>query len=429
MNFNINLTNLLIFSMFNALNVFTCHYFFKIFLNNYKCKSLNLICYYSIFFICSTIIFFSLNLNILSLIFNLIMLLILSLNYDRNLKYKILSAFTIGITSYILEITILTLYSNITKEVLYLDDISVFLFAISRFILFNFVNSLYHYINKTDNILKTLNLLELVLMPIVSVSLFIVSGFYLEFYQATIFAIITITLITTLLFNLYNKLLEKSYQEIEKIIITNENKYYINLYETITLERKEIFKVKHNFTNHLISIKSSLKENDTTTALNEIDSILNYKSEVMLVSNIMIIDAIVNYKTSYAKKFDINFNIKIDIVNKLALDNTIIANILGNALDNAIEACKFNKNPNNKTIELIIIQDKDNLYIQIANTYEHKLKVVDGIPTTTKNEPNSYSIGIKTMLTLADENNGVINIDFDNNIFKVEVVFFECFEI
>lgn len=72
-----------------------------------------------------------------------------------------------------------------------------------------------------------------------------------------------------------------------------------------------------------------------------IKELTNLKSlEGLKIANIenSIVDAFINYKYEMAKKNGIEFRVKLDIPTRLPFENGDLGIILGNALDNALEA-------------------------------------------------------------------------------------------
>ncbi len=189
---------------------------------------------------------------------------------------------------------------------------------------------------------------------------------------------------------MYEKVTTLANEKIQNELLNNQVEYYLSLYESLNLEREETLKIKHNIKNIAISIKTFLKADEKEKAIGELDNIL--ESEVginKVISEIPIIDAIINYKTLFAKKYDIIINSKIMLDKNTYVNTSDIANILGNALDNASEACRKNLDKNNKIINLQIHQKQDNVYIGISNPYEESINFKNGFPLSSKRK-NEY---------------------------------------
>ncbi len=208
------------------------------------------------------------------------------------------------------------------------------------------------------------------------------------------------------------------------ITLDNQIKYYISLYNNISKERDDILTIKHNIKNNLINIKSLVEKGNNIKVLQEIDDILGSTyQEPMYISEIPVIDAIVNYKYQQAKEHGIDIKFTISLSYDVNISDSDLANILGNALDNAIEACLKNKCRSNKVIKLQIEQRNDSVYIWVSNPYEKEVKLKNNIPLSSKRE-NAYGIGIRTIEKIVKDKNNIMNISLDNQIFELEIILF-----
>ena len=85
-----------------------------------------------------------------------------------------------------------------------------------------------------------------------------------------------------------------------------------------------------------------------------------------------------------------------------------MASILGNLIDNAIEACRKEDSP---VIEISISTVKDFLIIKITNTCTAK-----DLPTkTTKRDSSMHGIGLKSVRNITDEYGGEFTLKLENS--------------
>ena len=81
------------------------------------------------------------------------------------------------------------------------------------------------------------------------------------------------------------------------------------------------------------------------------------------------IDAIVNYKSSIASKKNISVFANMIIPENLQVDSVSICQILGNALDNAIEATEMLDDSRDRIIQVYIGYDQEVLFFKISNPF------------------------------------------------------------
>lgn len=98
-----------------------------------------------------------------------------------------------------------------------------------------------------------------------------------------------------------------------------------------------------------------------------------------------------------------------------------IYSLLGNALDNAIEAaCKVS---GQRFITLSVHKACDLLVIQMENPFEGKLRFHRGLPVTTREEGGFHGFGMKSMQMVVEKYSGYFSICTDNGIFALTIVF------
>jgi len=74
------------------------------------------------------------------------------------------------------------------------------------------------------------------------------------------------------------------------------------------------------------------------TILNELADDLDTVDTVIKTGNVMA-DAILNSKLNVAEKMNIKLNVKANVPDKLPMSDVELCSMLGNILDNAVEAC------------------------------------------------------------------------------------------
>lgn len=135
-----------------------------------------------------------------------------------------------------------------------------------------------------------------------------------------------------------------------------------------------------------------------------------------------VVDAIINFKYAVAKEYEIDFCLKTFIPDELPIEQCDLGIVLGNAIDNAIEAVKKCKNKE-KIIEISMGVKKEAWVMVIKNPYEHKIKRDRaGRILSTKQEKNRHGYGLKSIMKIADEYQGEAVIDIKNHIFSLTVV-------
>ncbi len=160
--------------------------------------------------------------------------------------------------------------------------------------------------------------------------------------------------------------------------------------------------------------------------LAEIEPIKDIK---ISVTGNSVIDAFVNYKYGIARKNKINFNLNIDIPSSLPFADGDLCVILGNLLDNALEA-NFRSKVDNPYINLNIKYDRNNIIIIVENSFDGKLKRNNrGEKITLKEDKKNHGIGIKSIKNIVKKYNGYYNVTLDSKVYCVSILLYSRFDI
>lgn len=430
----IKVIDILIYCFFGFLSLYTCHLFLSITLGYEKNKKVSLLIAYIIYFIIMALMNITVASPILNFVSSLVGLMFISLLYNSNLFSKLIYSITFTIVLSLTETVFGSIFSMVTgnKMDTILNNINMvfFLYSTSNFVPFIFLKIYSIKNEKTNYEIKSMLpkdvLIQLFAVPIISIitQMIIIVTINNDFYFLSVIITVSIILINIVFFNLIEKTNQMAQQQIDNNILNSQIEYYNALYENINNERNETLKLKHNVKNSFIRIKTLLIENEIEKALIELDNELGFKFYTNeIFSDIPIIDAIFNYKNKIAKDNNIKLNSQISIRKDVNLNDSDFVNILGNGLDNAIEACIKNADVEKKNINCSIQQKYNSIYINISNPYEEKIALKDNLPLSSKRH-NKHGIGLKTIEKIANENDYIMNINMENNIFELEIIIF-----
>jgi hypothetical protein len=195
--------------------------------------------------------------------------------------------------------------------------------------------------------------------------------------------------------------------------------YYMNnLEELIDRLKSE----RHDFNNHLGVIYGLLEAGDADKAGIYVSQLVKTADKYRNLANIPypMIRAILNYKLSVAKEKAIALKLVIDVPEGLALNEFDLTVILGNLLDNAIEAC-MTVHKSNRNISLHIFYKPDYLVIQTENPVNESLSAQPGEHATTKADPENHGFGLRNIEYLTKKHNGFLKIGLENGVFKADI--------
>lgn len=277
-----------------------------------------------------------------------------------------------------------------------------------------------------NNLIPPKYYLGLLFVPVGSIYIAVVEFFSRSNSDDMISSMIKFSIL--LLFNIiilevYSKISENFVLEKERAIYAQQ----IVMMSTNTEEQKNLMenfhREKHNLINKLIVLKNELENDGKDVVLMNIDEIIQNCSigEVICDSGNKVIDALINVKYATAKEKGIKFILKIFIPEDLPINQCDMGIVLGNAIDNAIEATEKCKSYE-KIIDIIMGIKKESLVLVVKNPYEDTLKMNKaGNLLSTKKESHLHGYGISSIRKVAEKYHGDVFIDDEEGHFVLTV--------
>lgn len=198
----------------------------------------------------------------------------------------------------------------------------------------------------------------------------------------------------------------------------NHSKNVENLYS-------DMRSIKHDMKNHILCLKKLIESKNLEeiyTYINTLDETLSTLDYIIKTGN-AISDAIVNEKYSIAKKKGIEFACELMIPSELLINPVDLCVILGNALDNALEACNRITDKTIKKNIFITSYFKDlYLIIEVSNSTEDNLKYDGSKIISQKDDKLNHGIGISNMEMVVKKYNGTLDIVVGKNKFTLNAM-------
>lgn len=211
-----------------------------------------------------------------------------------------------------------------------------------------------------------------------------------------------------------NKLAKSEYElKLLKENITEQTKHYENLQSS----HEEIRQMRHNMRSVCIATIAELKVGKIDNAIEQLQSNIDIieKSSKVIDTGHPSIDSIIENKLNKCDELNINVNLSYQYKKSITINEIEIAVIVGNILDNAMEACQ--KVISDKEIWGSITVDKQDIIINIKNTAvgSNNLK-------TSKINKKDHGYGLKSISLIAKKYNGYTKFSFSDNTFTSYVI-------
>lgn len=255
-------------------------------------------------------------------------------------------------------------------------------------------------------------------------ALMLISKIHAENLTGIIISIVILFVINIFVFYLYDELMKSYDEKMERALLLQQNNAYLKQLDIINQSQENIKIIRHDIKNHVLSLQSLIENDDNDGAseyLRTLANNTNYSDEYSKSGNSEI-DSILNYKINKANIFGIKTDISLKVPEKLNIGPFDLSVVLGNLLDNAIEAAT--KSKKEKQIKITMELDRNVLYINISNTFDGNLNYINGKLTTTHTDKENHGLGLNSVRKSIERYNGTMNIHHNDNLFYVDVLIY-----
>lgn len=217
--------------------------------------------------------------------------------------------------------------------------------------------------------------------------------------------------------------------------LREQNRLYSQQLELCSKQAEEqenlylkIRRIRHDLKEHLTVLLGMIQTGQVNKAEKYIMCMLNIgvgerPAEVSRSGNI-VVDSLINHAYALAQKDNIQFNVNIFVPASLPFESGHLAIVLGNLIENALEACR-GISDEKRFIYLDISYVKHVFQINIKNNYKKKRKKDNvGNYLTTKNNTIYHGLGLSSIHHAVSNYQGQIEIIDNNNEFQVIVIMY-----
>ncbi|MFI3115517.1 MAG: GHKL domain-containing protein [Clostridia bacterium] len=415
------------FILTNIVYLFVVEQFYEVILgkNNFN-KAIKFIIYFSYYITLSHVIF-TINVPISVPLVNIFFLWLISLTYKTSFQMKLITISIIYVSGIIIELVsilviCLAIFGNLDLISLENNDFA----SISTLILPRLISFILIYIISLcklrlseNHYLPKLYYLGYAVILFGSLYLFIssisndISTINQLIINGIILIFINITMIT-LDEKIYNGIVIKS----EKELLLQHNEALRSQMKLINQSTEMIRVLKHDYHNHLCMLSNLHQTKKFDESLLYINNLIDV-TQIDSISNHFIIDSILNFKFSQTENKDINLNLDINVPVNLDILDHDLTSVLSNLLDNAIYSCKKTEE---KTIDIKISINMDNLIICIKNSYNGEINQKNNNFFTTKPNAENHGFGLTSINNVLKKYDGEMIIEYTNDVFSSFVV-------
>ena len=352
--------------------------------------------------------------------------------FSESITKKIFTMFSVWIFSLItlfLAISVMELFSNITVK--YLQTIS-YLFRLMIQILFLLTS--YFWLSKPYK--RVIGIVSNKTISFMSLYLFLAFLLLINNYETSFASLRNFNSVYDLLLLLgfiilgYGIVFASISSSSKAIslkydykIVENQVELQRQNYKILNESINRLYALKHDVRHHISAIETMVGQQKYKEALEYIEQFnQNQQSKTLpILCDNFAADSIIKYYMSLAISKNIAIKANLIIPEDISINSLDLCVVLGNCLENAIEACDKLSVGSEKSIELTSKMVGTHIIFMISNSFNGQIVEINHRIKSSKGGP-SHGIGLSNISETVNKYNGNLDIKYSENKFDITII-------
>lgn len=402
----------------NILRAYVLYRFMKLFFQkNISSKKKMWLCY-SLFYVITALGHLVIHSRTVNIVTNIVSLWLIIGCYERKGLKKVLVMFMIYSLNIVCDFLCLHLLSNysVTKSL----DENIAYYTVFLFLICEIITEKVLIKNKGKGYTPYKNIM--VFISVIGIILIYFAEYGMKNRAFLTASGAGILLIELLVFYLYDVLTEAYRKLEEQSLLEKQILTYSNQLDVLARSEEKVAAFRHDMKNHLADLAGMAKmqkNKEIEAYIQEMGMYMENPEEFVSTGN-KAIDSLMNYLLGQAKEQlqEVDYEIFIPAELKISAFNMNV--ILGNLIENAIEASSQSED---KWLSIRISYEKGMLFMNIRNSFSHELNVQNHRFISTKKE-EEHGIGLQNVEKMVEQYHGTMEITNTKNVFEVDVILY-----
>jgi signal transduction histidine kinase len=189
---------------------------------------------------------------------------------------------------------------------------------------------------------------------------------------------------------------------------------------------REARQIRHNTRHHIQTLQTLASANDMDGIRDYLEQMANHRllspEHPMQYCEHASLNAVLVYYCDWARQQGADVDVKAAVPPYISINNAELCSLVGNLLENAVEAIMAQRSGDKKLRARIRYNDGPpaSLFIVVDNSYDSSVTQVDGNFASSKHGGNG--LGTMTVKETAERHGGTASFDYDGKTFKTSVM-------
>jgi len=277
--------------------------------------------------------------------------------------------------------------------------------------------------SKMDNFsVRELKLsLPLYVCPVISIALThyvytIDINYYDRFNVGTFLSLLAILYLNFIVFWYFDSIKAAFDLKLQNEAVEAKLEQQTQYYTLLEKHQKETIALRHDMRRHIALIKSLISDGHKTISeeyVNELEKQLKQNTPLIQTPH-PVISVLLTWQNIKAQELGVDMRVSVNIISDIKVNPVDLCVLIGNVVDNAIEACEFLPAGADKYVAVKIAQRDSKLLIHVENPY------VPGIKKA--NRDGKHGFGLKNVNKVMDKCGGLMDSAPENGQYKVRLI-------
>lgn len=403
----------------NAFRIYAVSRFVKSFFNDENMKPKLLLCSFAAYYIINSLCFLVVPDPIVNLITNIVPLFLITMLFECKIMIKIVILLLVYAVNMFSDGVVFAV-----SKALDINTIVISSGLITSLTVFAIEMIWEHYKRfKYMEVVRTSYLFALLLVPLCSIVIGI-----LTIQQANLRTVILsalLLIINALVFYLFDSLVRLYNDRHEKMMLEQQNKAYINQIKLVYDSQNALRYYRHDMRNHLYKMRDMVEKGEFKQLEEYIGQAVSYMKidKKVIDSGNSEIDCLLNYKLRNIEEMNIKLETKFVLPHELFINVFDINIVLGNLIDNALEALK---QCDERELIVRLTYSKGVMFITIKNSFSGNIKIDSNNQKlfTTKKDLKNHGLGLQSVQYTIDKYYGTMEIETTEKMFIVKALMY-----
>ncbi len=183
----------------------------------------------------------------------------------------------------------------------------------------------------------------------------------------------------------------------------------------------ELLSIKAHDLKHQVAVLRAGGE-DAEKLLRSIEDVTGAYDTVIKTDNTAV-NVVMSEKWMYCRSHDIKLTCMVDPRALAFMENVDVYSLLGNLLDNCIEAVAALESPDRRVVSLNIADHAGVVTVTARNYYAGDVTLRDGLPVTSKTDRTSHGFGTRSIRRIVEKYGGSVDMRAEDGVFAVSITF------